>query len=248
MSTICNGIRPQYAYPDRRVTRCTITNTANTNLGNCQGLAGRLNTAALRRRCRTHGEHQRICGDCVAAARNQLTAEEATTYRDRLRDLCIKCQRYEAGRHPNGFTGCICTRNLSRQPQYDTKCYVCRRTGVDDAVDRIARTDVWYLCIGRDRQGRFVYGYHAYGNRNHDPCPACGRLIPKNWDLRTLASTVTFCAACHGINVIPTTGPNWRRSRVAPVRAVRFSRRIVARNAALPALDFFAIGQPGRLL
>ena len=237
----CRGARP-HPFPSRQATPCTPA-TRRGRIGDCGGLVGPSDTPVVSAACR-----RTICMGCAVHTRNVLFPAAHNLLNHRYMPLCMKCQRHEANRHPDGINTCVCEENFSLVAGHLWKCHLCHRAAVDDAQRRQNRTNDWFLQIGKDRYGRFVYHPRRFVNRAKFPCAGCGSLIPWRWntarDPLNGRDTVSLCTTCNGLKIIATIAPNWGSSRLAPGSAIRHSERNMVRNLRLPPLDFRAIGQP----
>lgn len=177
---------------------------------------------------------ENVCVLCVVSAANQFRPVEDQEIRQaQQRSMCRQCQLYEARRHPFGYSGCVCRSLLDN----GWLCWACR-IGVIRRINTRRMGKVSLLSnLHRDRRGRKIVNPNR-PSASKPLCPGCARSFV---DQNPHRSHVTYCMSCDGVVVKPSRGPNYHPTELVPIRAARASKRIAAKYAAMPPLDFTPI-------
>lgn len=180
-----------------------------------------------------------VCTLCVVNAADQFRPVENQEMRQaHQRSLCQKCQLYEARRHPLGYSSCVCRSLLGG----GCLCWSCRHEILKQINSKRIRKVSLLSNLHQDRQGRKIVDPNR-PSASKPLCPGCAcSFVNRN----TQDSHVTYCMSCDGVVVQSSQGPNFRPTKLVPVRAARASERIAAKYAAMPPLDFTPIIIPSR--
>lgn len=228
----CGGLR----FPG--LVACQAGPLTSVQVKRCTGIPPSLNPTTPRRMIPCSDD---ICNLCVVNAANQQLALVARTMLNAHQILlCRTCQLYEARRHPDGYSGCICPSLL----QGGWMCWSCRDETRKQIGNKDSQQRDWVIKkLHRDRQGRKICDPNR-PQRSKPLCPGCAaRSFTRP---SVLGNHVTYCTSCRGVDVQPSRGPNFVPSRLMPVRPVRRSSRLAARDAEMPPLDFQPIMIPRR--
>ncbi|KAM0794771.1 hypothetical protein BDR22DRAFT_672339 [Usnea florida] len=191
---------------------------------------------------RTFPYYVRICEHCISnALGSQIASETNRINGNRRVRLCWRCQLFEARRHPDGYSGCVCRSLLNA----GWMCFNCRKKTEIRIVQRGHAKLRMLSELHRDGQGRKYLapkpnkdGHLLDPSRvspDELPCPGCARSFVDS-DLQT--PHVEYCTSCDGVEVKPSRGPSFHPTKLVPRPPQRKSQRIIHKYAAMPSLDF----------
>ena len=189
---------------------------------------------------RTFPCYVRVCAHCISnALGSQIASETNRINGNRRVRLCWRCQLFEARRHPDGYSGCVCRTLLSA----GWMCFNCRKKTEMKIVQRGHSKLRMLSRLHRDGQGRKYLAPNKDG-RLLDPsrvspdllhCPGCARSFI---DRGRQSPHVEYCTSCDGVEVKPSRGPGYNPTKLVPRPPQRKSQRITQKYAAMPPLDF----------